>query len=186
MCNICVTNRHLVEGDFFEQIKRVLEQNPQKIILREKDLAESEYEVLARRVQSLCANSATELVLHSFPQVAERLGICAIHMPLARFLAMPGEEKAKFETRGVSVHSVEDALLAEKSGATYLTAGHIFETDCKKGVPPRGLLFLKEVCASVSIPVYAIGGIHKQNASLCIGQGAAGVCMMSSYMKSGD
>jgi thiamine-phosphate pyrophosphorylase len=107
-------------------------------------------------------------------------------MPLARFLAMPEVQKAMFTTRGASVHSVEDAILAQKSGATYLTAGHIFATDCKKGVPPRGLLFLREVCTAVSIPVYAIGGIHKENAVMCIEQGAAGVCMMSEYMRLGD
>ena len=48
------------------------------------------------------------------------------------------------------------------SGATLsgATAGHIFATDCKKGLPPRGLDFLKNVCDAVEIPVYAIGGIN--------------------------
>ena len=41
-----------------------------------------------------------------------------------------------------------------------MTAGHIFATDCKKGLPPRGLDFLKSVCDAVGIPVYAIGGIN--------------------------
>lgn len=48
---------------------------------------------------------------------------------------------------------------AEQLGASYLTAGHIYATDCKRGLPPRGLGFLKEVCREVSIPVYGIGGI---------------------------
>ena len=30
----------------------------------------------------------------------------------------------------------------------------------KKGLPPRGLDFLKNVCDAVGIPVYAIGGIN--------------------------
>ena len=38
----------------------------------------------------------------------------------------------EFETVGVSVHSADEAVLAEKMGATYVTAGHIFATDCKK------------------------------------------------------
>jgi thiamine-phosphate pyrophosphorylase len=164
MCRICVTNRHLVEGDFLFQIQKVLEKDPSLLILREKDLSEAEYEALAEQVKGLCERSA-------------------IHMPLAGFLAMRAEEKEQFSIRGVSVHSVSDALLAEKNGATYLTAGHIFATDCKKGVPPRGLPFLKEICHAVRIPVYAIGGIHEENAALCIAQGAAGVCMMSEFMR---
>lgn len=34
---------------------------------------------------------------------------------------------------GTSIHSVEDAVFAESHGADYITAGHIFTTDCKKG-----------------------------------------------------
>ena len=83
---------------------------------------------------------------------------------------------------GVSTHSVEDAILAEQQGAGYITAGHVFATDCKKGLPPRGLAFLHEVCQAVSIPVYAIGGITEENMSPCMEQGAAGGCMMSGYM----
>lgn len=37
-----------------------------------------------------------------------------------------------FKVIGTSVHSVEDAIKAEQLGATYMTAGHIFATDCKK------------------------------------------------------
>ena len=84
---------------------------------------------------------------------------------------------------GTSIHSVEDAVQAEKLGAAYVTAGHIYTTDCKKGLEPRGTCFLAEVCENVSIPVYAIGGINECNAKECIKAGAAGVCIMSGYMR---
>ncbi|HEX2925559.1 MAG TPA: thiamine phosphate synthase, partial [Ruminiclostridium sp.] len=61
--------------------------------------------------------------------------------------------------------------------------GHIYETDCKKGVLPRGLSFLKEVCSSVSIPVFAIGGITKDRACETAATGASGVCVMSEAMQ---
>lgn len=153
------------------------------MILREKDLTEEAYEELAGKVKKLCENTDTRLILHSFPDAAMHLGGTAIHMPLHRFTEMPEEQKQKFSVRGVSVHSVDDARLAEQCGATYLTAGHVFVTDCKKGLAPRGLDFLHEVCSSVKIPVYAIGGIHEENMESCIQSGAAGVCMMSEYMK---
>lgn len=180
---ICVTNRTLALHPFEEQIARVLATKPYALILREKDLNEADYEKLAEEVRSLCDDSETQLILHSFPDVAAKLGVSALHMPLAKFLAMTDEEKAPFTTRGVSVHSVEDAIFAKRAGATYVTAGHVFATDCKKGLPGRGLDFLRAVCAAVDIPVYAIGGIDEANADSCIAAGAAGVCMMSGYMK---
>ncbi|MEG0250945.1 MAG: thiamine phosphate synthase [Peptostreptococcus sp.] len=84
---------------------------------------------------------------------------------------------------GVSVHSIDEAKRAESLGASYLTFGHIFETDCKKGLEPRGLKLLKELCSSVAIPIYAIGGITPQNAYLAVENGAKGVCIMSGIMK---
>ena len=182
MYKICVTNRKLVSGDFLSQIERVLAQKPYALILREKDLSEAEYEKLAGQVKTLCDGGDMLLVLHSFPEVAKRLGVDSLHMPLAAFLEMSEEDKKCFRRLGVSTHSVEDAMAAEMHGATYITAGHVFATDCKKGVPPRGLSFLKAVCDAVSIPVYAIGGIHESNMEACAAQGAAGVCMMSEYM----
>ena len=87
-----------------------------------------------------------------------------------------------FDQIGASVHSVEEATEAVTLGATYLIAGHIFSTDSKKGVPPRGLSFLKQVCDAVSIPVFAIGGITRNDVNAIKATGAKGVCIMSEAM----
>ena len=84
---------------------------------------------------------------------------------------------------GTSIHSVEDAVFAESHGADYITAGHIFTTNCKKGLPGRGIEWLKTVCDAVSIPVYAIGGISDANAGELSDCGIAGYCMMSASMQ---
>ena len=96
---------------------------------------------------------------------------------------MPETEKEQFREIGVSVHSAEEAAQAEAAGASYVTAGHVFRTDCKKDLAPRGLSFLEEVCRAVRIPVYAIGGITPENAGDCLAAGAAGICLMSSLMQ---
>ena len=67
-------------------------------------------------------------------------------------------------------------------GAHSVTAGHIYPTHCKPGLPPRGTAFLKEIVQSISIPVYAIGGIIPEYAGEIAETGAAGVCLMSSLM----
>ncbi len=87
---------------------------------------------------------------------------------------------------GTSIHSVEDAKEAERLGADYIFAGNIFETDCKKGLPGRGLEFLENVCKAVNIPVYAIGGISEEKMPQILGTGAAGGCMMSGFMQLKD
>lgn len=84
---------------------------------------------------------------------------------------------------GTSVHSVEDAIFAELHGADYNTAGHIFTTDCKKGLPGRGIEWLNSICNAVSIPVYAIGGISDANVSMLSDCNISGYCMMSASMQ---
>ena len=101
-------------------------------------------------------------------------------LPVLRELSYA--DKKHFERIGTSCHSVEDALEAQRLGADYITAGHVFVTDCKKGLAPRGLDFLRNVCYSVDIPVYAIGGISPDNIASVRKCGAAGACVMSGFM----
>ena len=84
----------------------------------------------------------------------------------------------------VMAEAFKKAIEAQKLGATYISAGHIFATDCKKDLPPRGLEFLKEVCNSVTIPVYAIGEIKLSDVQMdeIIKCGAKGGCIMSGMM----
>ena len=93
------------------------------------------------------------------------------------------EKYSHIKRIGTSIHSVEDAVFAESHGADYITAGHIFTTDCKKGLPGRGIDWLKSICNAVSIPVYAIGGISDANVSMLSDCNISGYCMMSASMK---
>lgn len=178
---IAVTNRKLCTRPFLEQIERIAVQQPKAIILREKDLPEEEYETLAKEVILLCQKHDIELIVHNYPAVAKKLGVKTLHLPLSE-LRKFREEKLKI---GCSVHSSAEAKEAEQLGASYLTAGHIYATSCKPGIPPRGLSFLREVCRSVTIPVYAIGGIGLSDGRIeeVTEAGAAGACIMSEFMK---
>ncbi|WP_432651466.1 thiamine phosphate synthase [Huintestinicola sp.] len=176
---ICVTQMYAAEN-FFTQLEKICAAGIDRVILREKTLTEADYKALAKRVIKICGKYNTPLSLHTFTETAKRLDCKAIHLSYADFTAGKGEG---FETVGVSVHSLNEAISAERSGASYITAGHIFPTDCKKNLPPRGTDFLREICETVHIPVYAIGGITPENAPLVKTAGASGVCLMSGLMK---
>lgn len=180
---IAITNRKQVQGSYLEQIERVAKQCPESIILREKDLTDKEYEELAKQVIDIGRDYQIPVFLHFYVDVAKKLGAPNLHVPFFVLQNLTKGDKESFSQIGVSIHSVEEAKEAQKLGATRLIAGHIFETSCKPGLLPRGLDFLRQVCESVTIPVYAIGGISEKNAKECILAGAKGVCMMSGFMK---
>ncbi len=183
---VCVTSRSLCSGDFLKQLSLVADAEPKFVILREKDLSEEEYGILAEKALKLFQGGKTELFLHYYWKTAASLGVRNIHLPLHVMREMKDSDKKSFKDIGVSCHSVEDAVEAERLGASYISAGHIFMTDCKKGLVPRGLDFLRDVCYSVDIPVYAIGGITPENISSVRSCGAAGACVMSGFMRCPD
>lgn len=76
---------------------------------------------------------------------------------------------------GASVHTVDQAHGAEREGADWLVAGHVFSTTSHKGVPGRGLAFLQAVCRASTCPVLAIGGITPARTREARRAGARGI-----------
>lgn len=185
---IAVTDSASCPRPLAEQIERLTkltELRPQAVILRAKALDKAAYRTLALQAQQSCEAAGIPLILHSDWQLAHDLGISMLHLPLALLRQISEYERAYFTWLSTSVHSVEEAQEAQSLGATVLIAGHIYTTQCKAGLAPRGLGFLQAVCSAVKLPVYAIGGIGfdaSQHAEL-LANGASGACVMSAYMR---
>ena len=184
---IVITNRTLVRGSFLEQMEKVVCLHPQGVILRERDLSEEEYEALAEKVLGICEREKVSCFLHSRIPIARKLGCTDIHLSIPYVQSMSETEREElrrnFAQVSISCHSMEDMELAVQAGASQIILGTIFETDCKKGLPGRGLEFLENVCKEVDIPVYAIGGITAEKMPQILGSGASGGCMMSGFMQ---
>ena len=184
---IAITNRTLVQGDFLEQMQKVIHLRPHAVILRERDLTDEEYEMLAEKILEMCRESGVRCFLHSRISVADRLGCRQIHISIPVLMAMSEEERIQlrkdFQEISVSCHSVEDMNVAVENGATQIILGTIFETECKKGLKGKGLEFVSEICKVCPVQVYAIGGINMERLPQVMEAGAAGGCMMSGFMR---
>lgn len=178
----CVTNRKLCKENFIERIRKIAKSKPAGIILREKDLPETEYKIIAEKVIEICKAENVECIIHNFVNTALELDCNSLHLPLPVLCGLSDDIKKRFKNLGASCHSFEDALNSHKMGCTYITAGHIFNTDCKKGLPGRGINFLKSICENVSVPVYAIGGICADNIDDIRKADASGAFVMSGAM----
>lgn len=87
---------------------------------------------------------------------------------------------------GASVTSVEEAIVAQREGADYISAQSIFPTSSKEDVIVIGLQGLREIVKAVSLPVIAIGGINLENAKEVLRYGAKGVAVISSVVARED
>lgn len=179
---IAVTNRKLVQGDFLGQVEKIYQTGVKKLILREKDLSPQAYVSLACKAQEISLAYHAQLIWHFFVKEAAECRAECIHLPLDRAYQYKTYIK-NFKIVGISTHSIEQVKEAETLGADYVTFGHVFETDCKKGLAPKGIEALREVCAESKLPVYGLGGITLENRKKVMAVGAAGYCMMSEFMK---
>ncbi|UCZ52346.1 thiazole tautomerase TenI [Bacillus shivajii] len=84
---------------------------------------------------------------------------------------------------GKSVHSVTEACEAEKNGADYILYGHVFPSNSKPGLEPRGVEQLRDIVESVDIPVIAIGGINPDRVNVVREAGAKGIAVMSGVLE---
>ena len=195
-----ISNRKLCENENLEkQIEKIFSAYEKKIILenfdivaltlREKDLNKNEYLKLIEKVYPICQKYKINLILHQNYDLNldEKYDIEGIHLSYNIFKSLNENIKAelikKYKRIGVSIHSLDEAKEVENLGASYVVAGHIFETDCKKGLKPRGLKFVEDLSSTLTIPIFAIGGIDEKNSLSVIDSGAFSVCMMSSIMK---
>ena len=195
-----ISNRKLCENENLEkQIEKIFSAYERKIILknfeivaltlREKDLNKNEYLKLIEKVYPICQKYKINLILHQNYDLNldDKYKIDGIHLSYNIFKSLNENIKAelikKYKRIGVSVHSLNEAKEVENLGASYVVAGHIFETDCKKSLEPRGLKFIEDLSSTLTIPIFAIGGIDEKNSLSVIDSGAFSVCMMSSIMK---
>ena len=195
-----ISNRKLCENENLEkQIEKIFSAYQRKIILenfeivsltlREKDLNKNEYLKLVEKIYPICQKYRIDLILHqNYDLVLEdKYNIEGIHLSYNTFKSLNKNIREelirKYKKIGVSIHSINEAKEVEMLGANYVVAGHIFKTDCKKDLEPRGLKFIQELSLILTIPIFAIGGINQENSHLVINSGAFGVCMMSSLMK---
>ena len=179
---IVVTDRKQCGGSFEDRLAGICAGQPDMILLREKELSDSGYAALFQSIGELTGSHNVLLAGHSHPELDCRV----MHLTMPQLRALAADRKNALRLIGASVHSADEAIEAEKLGAAYLIAGHIFDTPCKQGTPGRGLGYLREVCESVDIPVFGIGGITPGNARDVIAAGAKGICVMGTAMTDPD
>ena len=179
-----ITNRQLVtDGKFLSVIEQAIAGGIDAIILREKDLPGDILLKIAMEIKEIIAGRPVLFIINNNLEVAKTIRADGYHTSFDNFM----QKSSRFDGwNGVSVHNLDEALKAEKHGAGYLLVSHIFATDCKKGLKPKGLELIKDIKNNVNIPVIALGGINPENTCRVLAAGADGAAVMSFIMQAGD
>ncbi|MGA7793421.1 MAG: thiamine phosphate synthase [Candidatus Acidiferrales bacterium] len=166
-----------------ECIRRVVRQGWEHkwIQIREKDMEGRALVELARFAVREAHSASAKVLINGRLDVALAANAAGIHLgeeslPLEAVAAWRRSAGRPDFMIGVSTHSLEAARAAERGGADYIFFGPVFATPSKLEYgAPQGIERLREVCAAVTIPVLAIGGVTYENMLVCLEAGARGV-----------
>ena len=199
-----VTDRHLISAsasidELVKSIEHAAGAGVDWIQIREKDLSARELAELTRRAITTAERAAARkgqpplVIVNDRLDVALAAGAAGVHLSGTSISAADavkwlraGNAPAGFRV-GVSCHSRDEGIAAEKAGASYVFFGPIYETPSKlKFGAPQGTEKLAEICRSVGVPVLAIGGVNEANAAACIRAGASGIAAIRMFQEVSD
>ena len=161
-------------------VKEVLKNGATFLQIREKDLAEGDFEEEAKKLKDICREYKVPYVVNDNVDIAMHIDADGVHVGQSdikgrNIRSMIGPDKIL----GISAGTVEEAIAAEKAGADYIGVGAVFVTSTKKNARNMSIDCLKEIVDSVNIPVVAIGGINAKNMMELAGSKIDGIAVVS-------
>jgi thiamine-phosphate pyrophosphorylase len=162
---------------------------PACLQLRAKRMGAADLRRTAALLLPACRAAGVPLLVNDRLDVALAAGAEGVHLgqddlPLADALRIRASQRLII---GVSTHNLAQAQAACRYGADYLGFGPIFATQTKADAEEAvGLDRLREVCAAVSLPVVAIGGITLANVDAVAATGAAAAAVVATVDQASD
>ena len=176
---------YLTDMNFYNKIDMAVKAGLDIVQVRSKSASTIQLYELAHKIRILFPS--IKLIINNNIEVA--LAVNAEAIQLSESSMSPEAVRFKIENRlyiGKSVHSLDAAINAEKSGVDYLIVGTIFPSNSHPGFTASGVDLIKNITSSISIPVLGIGGITHKNSDSVINNGAFGVAVIGEILHAND
>lgn len=179
MSLVCyITDRCTSPRPILEQIKTAIEAGVDFIQIREKDLATRELLEIASVTRSMAIGCTTRILINDRLDIALAASLDGVH--LGNHSVAPGIIRKRVSKKdfliGVSVHSLDEVREIQDQGVDFLALGPVFYTPSKAAYgSPLGLECLEAACQVSKVPIFALGGVTRENFRACLRAGAVGV-----------
>ncbi len=184
---LCLITDHGACGLSYRDITlKALKAGARWIQYRDKESSRREVYGEAVGLREITKGFNAVFIVNDHPDIALAVNADGVHLGQDD---LPAKETRKMmgtgSIIGVSTHSLEQAMVAEKDGADYIGFGPVFHTATKNAGRPKGLDMLLDIKKRVNLPVVAIGGINLENINAVLKAGADAVAVASAIL-SGD
>jgi thiamine-phosphate pyrophosphorylase len=158
--------------------------------VRAKESTHAERVEIGLKVVSVAFPFRVPVIIDDDIDAAFESGADGVHLGQLDWAAIPREQRAErlanMRVVGISTHSIEEALTAERDGASYIGVGPVFATATKPTARAVGVDLVRQVASQVKIPLFAIGGITLENIGEVLEAGATRVAVVSAILKASD
>jgi len=181
-----ITDSNLSRAGDMSDVRNAVACGVKVVQYRNKDSGTKQMYEEALKLKSIC--KSVTFLIDDRVDIALSVNADGVHlgtfdMPYSVARKLLGNKKII----GLTVHSVKEAIEAQRLGADYIGVSPVFatKTKCDAG-KPKGVGLIKQIRKQVSIPIIAIGGINLSNAKEVIEAGASGLCAISAVVTKPD
>ena len=185
-----ITDKKLIErASFIETVEKSIIGGASIVQLREKDTPEDEIIILGKALLEITTKYGVPLIINDSPELAREIGADGVHLggydtSIKNARELLGDEAII----GVSCYNqIDRGLNAVENGADYVAFGTPYYTPTKPDREPTSIEVLKQAVSLIrEIPIFAIGGITKDNAEPILETGVNGIAVITSVFGSPD
>jgi len=184
-----ITDRHQTMGrPLVAVVRQALEGGVRTVQLREKDLSSRELFKLAEELRLITSQYGARLLINDRVDIALAIDADGVHLgaasqPVSTARRLLGPQRLI----GYSAHSVPQAAQAAAEGADFVTFGPVFFTPSKSDYgEPLGVDQLRSASEALTIPVFALGGVKRENIAQVMAAKAHGIALISAVIAAAD
>lgn len=186
-----IDTAYIEERDPGEVARQLIAGGVDILQVRAKRSSHAKRVEIGLKVVTAASERGAPVIINDDIDAAFETGADGVHLGQEDWMALGGREErlqrlANMRIVGLSTHSLEQALAAERDGVDYIGVGPVFATGTKPGAKPVGVELVRQVAARVTVPFFAIGGITPANVGKVLEAGATRVAVVSAILKSPD
>lgn len=146
------------------------------IQVREKNFSREAMVDLSRRVIALARPYGARVILNADADLARMVVADGVHLSAEKLRA--ATIRPDLPWCGASCHSGEELRIAESLGVDLAVLGPVRATPSHPDAVPLGWSGFRDIAAGASLPVFALGGLARQDLEQALECGAHGIAMI--------
>ena len=167
--------------DLLNDLNTVLDNGVTLIQARLKRLSEKEVMQFFELAIPLCKEKGAKLLVNSAVMNSECINVDGIHLTSLDLLALK-QRPAGYEWVAASCHNRVELQHAAQIGVDFVVLAPVLPTNTHPEAGAMGWDKFEALTASVNIPVFALGGLTKQDKSISLRAGAQGIAGIRAFL----